>query len=94
MPQLTGLRMTSGEKVTDYLTKAEGLKLDLAETGEVVSDAVFTAMILKGLSSEFDCGGSPQLRSLCFQRDIDDSISLSREEASKVLQVWKDGQPS
>ena len=26
-----GLKMTSGEKVTDYLTKAEGLKLDLAE---------------------------------------------------------------
>ena len=42
-----------------------------------------------------DEAGLGQLRSnqgsLCFQRDIDDSISLSREEASKVLQVWKDG---
>ena len=54
MTQLTGLKMTSGEKVTDYLTKAEGLKLDLAEAGEVVSDALFTAMILKGLPSDFD----------------------------------------
>ena len=97
MTQLTGLKMTSGEKVTDYLTKVEGLKLDLAEAGEVVSDALFTAMILKGLPSDFD-SGSPQLRHskgvlrdegglgqlrsnqgyLCFQRDIDDSISLSR----------------
>ena len=33
MTQLTGLKMTSGKKVTDYLTKAEGLKLDLAEAG-------------------------------------------------------------
>ena len=54
MTQLTGLRMTSGEKVTDYLTKAEGLKLDLAEAGEVISDALVTAMILKGLPSDFD----------------------------------------
>ena len=54
MTQLTGLKMTSGEKVTDYLAKAEGLKLDLAEAGEVVSDALFTAMILKGLPSDFD----------------------------------------
>ena len=46
--------MTSGEKVTDFFIKAEGLKLDLAETGEVVSDALFTAMILKGLPSDFD----------------------------------------
>ena len=54
MTQLTGLKMTSGEKVTDYLIKAEGLKLDLAEAGEAVSDAPFTAMILKGLPSDFD----------------------------------------
>ena len=46
--------MTSGEKVTDYLTKAEGLKLDLAEAGEVVSDALFKAMILKGLPRDCD----------------------------------------
>ena len=46
--------MTSGERVTDYLTKAEGLKLDLAEAGEVISDALVTAMILKGLPSDFD----------------------------------------
>ena len=54
MTQLIGLKMTSGEKVTDYLTKAEGLKLDLAEAGEVVSDALFTAMILKGVPSDFN----------------------------------------
>ena len=107
--------MTSGEKVNDYLTKSEGLKLDLAEAGEVVSDALFTAMILKGLPSDFDSvvavlnfGTAKRyyemkqdlvkLRSnqgsLGFQRDIDDSLSRSREEASKVLQVGKDGAPS
>ena len=46
MIQLTGLKMTSREKVTDYLTKAEGLKMDLAEAWEVVSDALFRAMVL------------------------------------------------
>ena len=54
MTQLTGLKMTSGEKVTGYLTKPEGLKLDLVEAGVVVSDALFTAMILKGLPSDFE----------------------------------------
>ena len=54
MTQLTGLELTSVEKVADYLTKAEGLKLDLAEAGEVVSDALFTAMILNCLPSDFD----------------------------------------
>ena len=114
MTQLTGLKMTSGEMVTDYLTKAEGPKLDLVEAGEVVSDALFTAMILKGLPSDFesvvavlnfgtakvlrDEAGLGQFRSnqasLCFQRDVNDTLSLSREEASKVLQVWKVGAPS
>ena len=37
MTQLTGLKMTSWEKVTDYLTEAKVLKLDLAEAGEVGS---------------------------------------------------------
>ena len=110
MKQLTGLKMTSGAKVTDFLTNTEGLKLYLAEAGELLSDALFTAMTLKGLPSDFDSvvavlifgrakgrneAGLGQLRSnqgsLCFQRDMDDSISLSREEASKMLQVWKDG---
>ena len=54
MTQLTGLKMTSGEKVIDYLIKAEGLKRDLAEAGKVASDALFTAMIHKGLPSDFD----------------------------------------
>ena len=54
MSQLTGLKMTTGEKVTEYLTKAEGLKLDLEEAGEAVSDALFTAMVLKGLPNDFD----------------------------------------
>ena len=105
MTQLTGLKMTSGEKVTDYLTKAEGLKLDQA--GEVVSEALFTAMILMGPPSDFDsvvavlnfdtAKGYYEMKQelvifaatsgLCF-------LSLSREEASKVLQVWKDGAPS
>ena len=86
--------------MTDYLTKAEGLKLDLAEAAEVVSEALFTAMILKGLPSDFDsvvavvnfgtAKGYYEMKqevSLCFQRDVDDSLSLSREEASKVHQV-------
>ena len=94
--------------MTDYLTKAEGLKLDLAAAGEVVSGTLFTSMILKCLPSDFDsvvavlkfgtAKGLGQLRSnhgsLCFQRDIDDSLSHSWEEASKVLQVWKGGAPS
>ena len=54
MTQLTVLKMTTGEMVTDYPTKAEGLNLDLAEAGEVVSAALPTAMILKGLPSVLD----------------------------------------
>ena len=54
MTQLTSLKMTSGKKVTDYLTEAEGLKLVLAEAGEVFSGDLFLAMIFKGLPSDFD----------------------------------------
>ena len=40
--------------MTDYLTKAEGLKRELAEAWEVVSDALFTAMNRKGRPSYID----------------------------------------
>ena len=43
---------TRGE-VTDYLIRAEGIRLHLQEAGEMTSNAMFSAMLLKGLSSIF-----------------------------------------
>ncbi len=40
--------------MSDYLTRADDLQLDLDEVGESVSDGMFTAMVLKGLPREFD----------------------------------------
>ena len=44
---------TKGE-VTDYLTRAKGTQLELQEAGEMTSNAMFSAMVLKGLPSTFE----------------------------------------
>ena len=49
LTQLAGLKMAPGEKVTDFLTRAEGIRLDFQEAGEMTSNAMFSAMVLKGL---------------------------------------------
>lgn len=54
MTRLTSLRMDHGEKITDYLTRAEELQMDLTEVSEAVSDDMFVAMVLKGLPRDFD----------------------------------------
>ena len=41
-------------KVTDYLTSSEGKQLDLQEAGEMTSNAMFSAMVLKGLPPTFE----------------------------------------
>jgi transposase InsO family protein len=54
MTKLTSIRMAQGETITDYLTRAEDLQMDLKEVGEEVSDSMFVAMVLKGLPHEYD----------------------------------------
>ena len=49
LAQLAGLKMAPEEKVTVYLTRAEGIRLELRETGEMTSNAMFSAMVLKSL---------------------------------------------
>ena len=63
LTQLAGLKMAPGEKVTDYLTRAEGIREYLQKAGEMTSNAMFSAMVLTGASSNFQehCHGS-QLR--------------------------------
>ena len=54
LTQLAGLKMASEEKVTDYPTRAEGTRLDLQKAGEMSSNAMFRAMVLKGLPLSFE----------------------------------------
>ncbi len=54
LTQLTTLKMNSGEPISDYLTRAEMLKLDLEEAGEQTSDTMFSAMVLKGLPAAYE----------------------------------------
>ena len=54
LTQLAGLKMAPGEKVTDYLTRAEGIRLDLQEAGEMTSNAMFSAIVLKCLPPTFE----------------------------------------
>ena len=53
MTKLTSLSMNAGEKIQDYLARAEDLQLDLQEVGEEISASMFMAMVLKGLPSDF-----------------------------------------
>ena len=51
--ELTSLQMSAGEKVTDYVIRAETASNSLKTAGETVSDSLLIAMMLKGLPSEF-----------------------------------------
>ena len=53
MAKLTAIHMENGEKVAEYLSRAEALQMDLDDVGEKVSDAMFVAMVLKGLPREY-----------------------------------------
>lgn len=54
MAKLTSIQMTSGESISDYLTRAEDLQMDLTDVGEQISESLFVAMILKGLTRDYD----------------------------------------
>ena len=50
---LSSLKMTSSESVTDYVIRAETAAASLKAAGEVISDSLLIAMVLKGLTPEF-----------------------------------------
>ena len=47
--ELTSLSMPEGENVTDYLIRAEKAATSLKNAGEVISDSLLVAMVIKGL---------------------------------------------
>ena len=51
--ELTSLMKRADEGVTDYMIRAETAAVSLKNSGEVISDSLLIAMILKGLPSEF-----------------------------------------
>ena len=51
--ELTSLMKLADESVTDYMIRAETAAVSLKTSGEVISDSLLIAMILKGLPSEF-----------------------------------------
>ena len=54
LAKMTSLSMGSEENVSEYLTRAELLKLDLEESGEKISNTLYMSMILKGLPGSFE----------------------------------------
>ena len=51
--QLTSLRKENGESITDYVLRAETAATALKSAGEVVSDGLIVAMVLKGLPVDY-----------------------------------------
>ena len=51
--ELTSLKRLKSESITDYIIKTENISNALKEAGEVVSDGLLIAMVLKGLPSNF-----------------------------------------
>ena len=54
LTQLAELKMAPGEKVTDYLTRAEGIRLNFQEAGEMTAYSMFSTTVLKGLPPTFE----------------------------------------
>ena len=51
--ELTSLRRLESESITDYIIRAENISNALKEAGEVISDRLLIAMVLKGLPPNF-----------------------------------------
>ena len=51
--ELTSLKKSNGESVTDYVIRAETAYTSLKSAGETISDNLLIAMVLKGLPPEF-----------------------------------------
>ena len=51
--QLTSLAKKKQESITDYIIRAETAASCLRDAGEVISDSLLVAMVLKGLPNEF-----------------------------------------
>ena len=68
--ELTSLKKSPTEGVTDYIIRAETSATALKTAGEIIADTLLVAMVLKGLSSEY--------RAFCTvitQKDTDISFS-------------------
>ena len=51
--ELTSLRKSTTETLTDYIIRAENAATSLRSSGETISDGLLTAMILKGLPVDY-----------------------------------------
>eukprot|EP00795_Rhopilema_esculentum_P005613 gene5613-10823_t len=51
--ELTSLKKTDEESVTDYIIRAETAATSLKSAGETISDSLLIAMVLKGLPAKF-----------------------------------------
>ena len=51
---LMSLKMEDSENVTDYILRAESAATSLKVAGEIISDSLLVAMVLKGLPNRFN----------------------------------------
>ena len=51
--ELTRLRKSESESITDDIIRSENISNSLKEAGEVISDRILIAMVLKGLPPNF-----------------------------------------
>ena len=83
--ELTSLKMSPEEPVTDYVIRAETAAAALRSAGETVSDSLLIAMVLKGLPVEFKT-----FSTIITQRETDITFSAfkaalrSHEESEKA----------
>ncbi|XP_014667772.1 PREDICTED: uncharacterized protein LOC106809274 [Priapulus caudatus] len=92
--ELTSLKKLDTETVTDYMLRAESSSTSLKMSGEMISDSLLVAMVLKGLPQQqfkpFTTVVTQKDKALTFTefkvalRNFEDTEKLNRDEGAKV----------
>ena len=89
--ELTILKFLPGENITDFLIRAENAATSLKTAGEVISDSLLIAMILKGLPDDYSTFSTVIMQSTREMTFTEFKVVLRSQEESEKIRCNNDG---